>query len=289
MIKKALIILFLLLFAVSSVFAATVKKKKLPYFSKTIEIETSDHYIIKSKLMYPRAKGLYYPTVILLHSLGASGSSWGTLPVDIVKQGYAVLVVDFRGHGISNKDSNYRTTSWTNFSTKTYSKFPNDLIAIIEKAKRTTKKASFDNYSIIGSDIGANTGVITASKNQIKPKALVLLNPYLSIKGLTIFDHVGDNPISKIDNTPILVMCSRSDVSAVRQEIILKSFVSGEYIINNTDAQASGMLILKLDKACNDKAVEFINNKMPPKDMTPKVMLDKDGKPIKPTTKPATK
>lgn len=264
MLKKAFIVILVLVFTMSGVFAATTtKKKKKPYISKTIEVTTQDSHIMKAQLMYPRTpKGVKvknpYPVIIFLHSLGYSSSQWKELPYTFVKQGYAVMLVDLRGHGISNKDAKFRVKSWTYFTPKIYKKYPSDVIALINTAKQTNKKVSFSNYAVIGGDIGANTGVLVGQTLPVKPKAMVLLTPYQQFKGLNIFDY-------QLGTTPILVMCCKSDKYAVCQEVSLKTFSKGKFVINNTNYPINGMMILQHDAACKKKTIEFINQNMPAK------------------------
>lgn len=261
MLKKFIILVLVCTFTMSGVFAATKKAKK-PYITKTIEVTTKDSHIMKAQLLYPRApKGTktkkQYPTIIFLHSLGYSSTQWKELPYTFVKQGYAVLLVDLRGHGISNKDAKFRVKSWTYFTNKTYKQYPYDVLAVINMTKQMNKKASFNNYAIIGGDIGANTGVLAAQLMHIKPKAMVLLTPYQQFKGLNIFDY-------QLGTTPILVMCCKQDKLAVCQEVSLKTFAKGKFVINNTNYPTNGMMILQHDPACKKKAIEFINQNMPP-------------------------
>lgn len=262
MLKKFLVVIFIMCFTVSSVIAATTTKKKKPYVTKTIEVTTKDSHLMKAKLMYPRTpkgvKGKTYPTIVFLHSLGYSSSLWGDLPDTFLKQGYAVLLVDLRGHGISNKDLKLRIKSWTYFTPKIYKRYPSDVLAVINQTKHTTKKASFNDYAIIGADIGANTGVITAQNMYPHPKAMILLTPAREIKGLNIFDY-------KLGTTPILVMCSRQDKISICEEVMLKTFAKGKYVINNTDLNTNGMMILRQDAQCRQKAIQFINQNMPAK------------------------
>ena len=271
MLKKAfVVIIVLMLFTVSGVLAATgTTKKKKPYITKTIEVPTKDSHLMKAKLIYPRTpkgvKGKVYPTIIMLHSLGYSSTQWGSIPQEFVKQGYAVLLVDLRGHGLSNKDVKFRLKSWTYFTPVTYKKYPSDVIAVINQIKKMTKKVSFNDYVIIGGDIGANTGVLVAQKMYPKPKAMVLLTPSSDMKGLKIFESSGPIPLAQVGNCPILVMCSKGDNYAVRQELLLKNFAKGTYIINNTDLALNGMLILNGDTKCKQKVFQFVHQNLPVK------------------------
>ena len=269
MLKKGFILFLLLIFNMIGVLAATsTPKAKSPYTTKAIEVQTADNHIMKAKVMYPKppknVKGVSYPTVILLHSLGYCSTQWGTLPESLLKQGYAVLLVDLRGHGTSCKDAKFRIKSWTYFTEKTYKKYPSDVIAIINQTKQTTKRVSFNNYSIIGGDIGANTAVLVAQKMFPKPKSLVLLTPSVEMKGLTIATLHGVSAISDIGNAPIMVMCSKNDKYSINQENLLKKFVKGQYIVNNVDTNKNGMLIVRNDAKTVNCVIAFLNKNMKP-------------------------
>ena len=258
MVKKILLFVLVLVFTATGVFAATSSAKpKSPIKTKIIEVQTKDNFVIKAKLLYPKGKQKNFPTIIMLHSLGYSSSSWGSLPETLAKQGYGVIAIDLRGHGLSNKDIKFRMKSWMYMSNKSFAKYPYDVLAVVNYVKQTSKKFSFNNYAIIGGDIGANTGVIYAQMINPKPHAMVLLTPYQNLKGLNIYDY-------RLGTTPLLVMCCKRDKYAVCQEVMLKTFSKGQFIINNTNLTTNGMLILKQDAQCRAKAIQFINQKLPP-------------------------
>lgn len=258
MIKKLLVFMLVLVFTTTCVYAATsTVKSKSPIKTKVIEVTTKDNFIIKAKLLYPRGKQKNFPTIIMLHSLGYCSASWGDLPETFAKQGYGVITIDLRGHGISNKDSKFRMKSWMYMSNKSFAKYPYDVLAVINYVKQTSKKFAFNNYAVIGGDIGASTGVLYAQISGVNPKAMVLLTPYQELKGLNIYDY-------RLGTTPMLVMCCKRDKYAVCQEVMLKTFAKGPYIINNTNSTTNGMLILKQDAQCRTKAIEFINKNLPP-------------------------
>lgn len=263
MLKKLLTIVLLLAFTMTCCYAAETKKPKSPYKVKQLEVHTKDHHILKAKLTYPKNKdkSVKYPVVILLHSLGYSSSHWGNLPELLLKQNYAVLTIDLRGHGLSTKDEGFRVKSWIYYNNKTFQKYPSDVIAVINEAK-SVKKVLFNKYSIVGGDIGANTAVLVAEKMYPKPQALVLLSPTIEQKGLTLATLNGHTPIGNIGNTPILVMCSKNDKYYVNQEMLLKKFANSEYIINNVKLNKNGMLIAKYDPNAAQEIIKFINSKI---------------------------
>ena len=64
---------------------------------------------------------------------------------ELLKRNYAVLMIDFRGHGYSTKDEKFRVTSWTYYSDKTFKKYPSDVIDVINQVKKSVKKVTFNN------------------------------------------------------------------------------------------------------------------------------------------------
>lgn len=207
---------------------------------KEIELETKDAHILKAELTYPKTKEAKLPTVVLLHSLGYNSSYWAPLTSILNQKGYAVLAMDFRGHGKSVYNAAFRLKSWTYFTNKTFAKYPTDVMAMIDEVQANYKKADFTNYAIIGADIGANTAVMVARQYSKKPKALVLISPMLSFKGLYI-------PIvmSELGSIPVLAIASTKDTASIREQDKLSKFAQGQFYIKNYPQGGTGMLMIK--------------------------------------------
>lgn len=265
MLKKSFILFLIFIMTTMGAFAAG-KKSKAPFKTKQIEVETKDHFMIRATLAYPKSKKnknskskkkVHYPTVVLLHSLGYSSGQWGNLPIMLIKQGYAVLSVDLRGHGVSNKDAKFKIHSWPYFKYKMFEHYPDDVTAIIAATQKATKKADFNHYAIVGGDIGANTAVLVARKMPVKPKALILLSPSRTTKGLYI-----PVAMTELGNTPILTMSSKADKITCNEEIILKRFSQAEYVINNVNTNMTGMMLTRANPNVNKTIIGFINGHM---------------------------
>lgn len=242
--KKILVIVLTIvfMFSVQTVFAAqskTTKAKKL-YTEREFSVQTRDGHLIRSYLSYPKTKMKGYPTIIMLHALGYNSTYWIALQEKYNAKGYAVLRIDLRGHGKSVYDKSFHQRSWRNFKNKDFEQYPNDVIQTIQFIEKQTKKPSFVNYAIVGSDIGANTAVIVARKMNIKPRALVLLAPSMEFKGLYI-----PVVLTEIGKTPILALASKTDKYYMDQQVRLARFAQGTFDVANADSGNSGMLILK--------------------------------------------
>ncbi len=210
-----------------------------PYSERFFKVETSDGQIISAGLRYPKTKKKSYPTVILLHSIGKTSKGWLPEQIRLTNEGYAVLTLDFRGHGKSVFDKAFHQKSWITYKHAQFEKFPSDVIAVIEKVQKETKKADFNNYAIIGSDIGANTAVLTAKELKNKPKALILISPQMTFKGLYI-----PVAMTEIGNTPILAITSKTNLRFLEEQQNLAKFAQSTYDIYNTEVGGADMTII---------------------------------------------
>ena len=165
--KRIILILTLFLLLINTIANAATNT-----VFKEITATSVDGFTMKGYLEYPKIKNQKeFPTVVLLHSIGYSSDWWCNLPQDLLNQGYAVLKIDLRGHGKSVYNSKLLRTSWSSMTNNAFAKYPDDLIKVIEQVKsENTKKVFFNNWAIVGSDIGASTAIIVADKISYKPK-----------------------------------------------------------------------------------------------------------------------
>lgn len=258
--KKLILILVVLILNIQVGICAPAPKApvnkapvKIKIIQKEIEVETKDAHIMKATLTYQKTKAAKLPTIVLLHSLGYNSSYWQDLIPTLNKKGYAVLAIDLRGHGKSIYSSSFRMKSWTYFTTKTFAKYPDDVIAIMNETQKMYKKTDFTNYAIIGADIGANTAVLVTKKYNKKPKALVLISPLMTFKGLYI--PVAMTEIGKI---PILTGASLVDVGMIKEQEKLSKFAQGDFYIQNYQYGGTGMLMLKANPSMSQNIVKWL-------------------------------
>lgn len=234
------LIIFLIMTATLLLPAAANAAPKKQKSTLALTYETKDSFIIKSKIIYPKVKKPSYPLVIMLHSLGYSSSYWTTLPKMLNDKGYAVLLVDLRGHGQSLYDSNFRIHYWTKYTDTQFSKYPKDVLEMLNYVLYAYKNLSDKDYVIIGADIGANTAILTAEQLKIEPKGIVLISPSLKFKGLY-------TPIAmtNLGSTPIMAIASKRDNYSFQQIAELKKFAQGRYDEKIYPVGGAGMLMLK--------------------------------------------
>ena len=236
--KRLTIILTLFLLFLNCSYATDVKTVTKDY--KTV---TKDGFTIVSKLEYPKIKEkTNFSTVVLLHSLGYNSVWWETLPNDLLDKGYAVLTIDFRGHGKSIYNTKLLRVSWKNLKNKAFMKYPEDVITVIEYIKTENKRVFFDNWAFVGADIGAASAIIAANKIKYKPKTIVMLSPLVEAKGL----YVPVN-LAELSNIDILSVTGKTDLIGIRTNSYLKKFAQATYAEYTSDCNSNGMLMLKND------------------------------------------
>ncbi len=245
--KKILLLLVIFVFAGTNAYCKVVKSE--------IAFQTKDARVLKATISYVKIDGVKkYPTVVLLHSLGYSSEEWGKLIPELNNAGYAVVAIDFRGHGKSIYNSSFQKRSWTYFKPKTYLKFPNDVLQILKQAQVQSKQISLNNMAIIGADIGANTAILVAKQlpQKEKPKTMVLISPTMSFKGLYV-------PLAMTDlNMPILSMVSSKDRYCMGQQKELAKFSQGGFYAQNYPNGGMGMLMIKSNPSMSQDIVRWI-------------------------------
>ncbi len=232
--------------------AYAAEKKASKNKSVDIEYETADKFLISATLTYPKEKGKVYPVIVLLHSIGASSQSWGTIPQKFNEAGFAVLNVDLRGHGKSVYNINLDKKYWQNMTLKAFAKYPADISGLLNYVKGEYKNVSFSNYIIIGADIGANTAVLTAQKMGIKPFALVLISPQTTFKGLYIPVAIAD-----LTTSDILFVYSQNDANTVKEVNSLKRFAQGQVTDIACQTGGSGLNLIKTNQKSSFEIVNW--------------------------------
>ena len=248
--KRLLIILTLFLIFINILPSDAATK----LVKKDIKIVAKDGFALTATFEYPNVKGkAEYSTVVLLHSLGYSSQWWGDLPQKLLAQGYAVVLIDFRGHGNSVYNAKLNRVSWKNLKKSAFVKYPDDVITILDYIKGENKREFFNNWAIVGSDLGASTAICTASKITYKPKTLVLLSPEINSKGVYV-----PIKLAEITNTDILTVTGTNDATGLNNYEYLSKFAQGTFESYVSSSRSTGMLMLKNDNALTDTITHWI-------------------------------
>lgn len=225
--------------------------------SKDLKVVATDGFNIEANLTYPRRKNeKEFSTVVLLHSLGYNSQWWEHLPDLLLERGYAVLKIDLRGHGNSVYNAKLTRNSWKDLNNSGYAKYPDDIVSVFNQIKNEyPKKVFFNNWAIVGADIGASAGVLAVDKMKNYPRTVVMLSPVVKTKGLYI-------PISiaHLENTDFLSITGSDDFMSKKAEAYLSKFVQNEILSYTSSSKSTGMLMLKNDEELCKIITEWISN-----------------------------
>lgn len=254
---KRIIVLILTLFLM---FINTKVDASQNFVEREVKAVANDGFNIYATLSYPKVKNQKeVSTVILLHSLGYNSQWWEDLPKELLNKGYAVLAIDLRGHGKSIYNSKLTKTSWKSMTNSAYAKYPDDVVAVIDKVKEeNSKKIFFNNWAVVGADIGASTGVLAADKMSVKPKTVVMLSPVVKTKGLYI-------PVSvaQLNGVDFLSITGTDDEMSKDAEKYLTKFAQNEFATFTSESKSTGMLMLKNDSGLAKMITEWIGEYLP--------------------------
>ena len=116
------------------------------------------------------------PAVLLLHGFGEDRTVWEPLKAQLLAKGWAVMSLDLRGHGASDKKNGVAIKAVAEWKTNAH-EFPQDLDPALDWLK---KHPRLNNRKIvvIGQDVGANLALIAGKFPEVR--TIVALKPTLS-------------------------------------------------------------------------------------------------------------
>ncbi len=223
---------------------------------QVVEHVTSDRRVLRSTLYYPNTSTKPYPLVVCLHSYGQSSTLWGNLPNLLTESGFAVLTIDFRGHGQSMYLSSLKQHSWMYLKKEDFQKFPVDTAEIIKNLTELYDNIDKSKIYFVGADIGANTTILTCSKLRYRPAGMVLITPTIEFKGLY-------TPIklANAGNIPILAIASIKDIHSLKEIDNLSKYAQGDLNVMKLPRGGPGMTLIKNNKGANETIVHWLKSK----------------------------
>jgi esterase/lipase len=174
----------------------------------------------------------YYPSpgdaVILLHKFSSDKSEYLSFANELNQKGYAVLALDFRGHGESIF-KNGQKVSWQSFSNLDFVDMTKDVAA----AREWLTNKGYDSFAIVGASIGANTA-LNYGVTDAAVKTIVLLSPGLEYKGIVT------NQTIRNCTKPIFIVASNEDTYSARSATVLYESAQGKKEIKLYDNAGHG-------------------------------------------------
>lgn len=181
--------------------------------------------------------------VILLHMLNRNKNDWNDFARELQKKNFAVLAIDFRGHGESHGEL------------KTGIDFQKMVLDV--KAANYFLNTEHPNTKahIVGASIGANAGLQFAAQNpSANVTKLVLLSPGLDYKGIVAKEFI------EIYHNDLFLAATKEDVYAFNSAHELFQSAAtpdGKRTLNIEDGVAHGTNLLK-DERFKLKLLQWI-------------------------------
>lgn len=229
--------------------------------SSAVSFKTKDKLILKGSYFAPKkskSKSKAAPAALLIHDAGSDRSELDAVAGYLQKRGFAVLVMDLRGHGESAEegkgfekaDEKGRETMWSLSS--------RDVDAAAEFLVDQEGVHS-SNLSIVGFGAGAALAVRRAASDD-NVRAVVLVNPSRENFGYNIV-----NGVAELGGLPTLVMApkDRRDDARRLQSAAHKENEGLEYVeVSNLKSEAAKILS---DKRLNAGLGKWLRDQAMPK------------------------
>lgn len=179
-----------------------------PPLASSVEIQAEDGTLLAGTFYSPDSNSSPAPGVILLHMLWGERSSWEDFAIQLIEAGYAVLTIDFRGHGETGGKVDWE-------------KAVQDVGQIWEYL-REHDEVDNDRLGLVGASIGANVALAAAGLEP-EVKTVVLLSPGRDYAGVKTYD-----PMIDYGERPVLIAASEEDTYAAESGLWLKDLAAGE-------------------------------------------------------------
>lgn len=203
--------------------------------------------------------GPQYPLVILLHGLNLSQAHWQTFPKTLLEAGYAVFVPDLRGHAASTKASRGRSLNWRAIPDDGWSVVYRDVRQVIDYFNHSEDhpEVNAKSVALVGEKFGANVAIWTA-KGSEKVKALALLSPHMTIKGLDAGKGLMDYPNST------MILASQDEQESFAAARYLYSWLGGPKVLQVYQKAGEGADMLTAKPAIGSQIRDWLIKQLPP-------------------------
>jgi pimeloyl-ACP methyl ester carboxylesterase len=183
--------------------AAVQRESSTPVPSQLISIPMADGLEIKGDF-YTAPEGELAPAALLLHQNNGSGVGWIPFAVPLAAQGYNVLAIDMRGHGLTGGRRNWGLAE-------------SDAAALMDWL-REQPTVDPDRVAIVGASIGANLALRVCSEDA-DCHAAIALSP-----GLNYFGISTRTAVEAMEDKSILLVASQLDAQSGDATKSLTSF-----------------------------------------------------------------
>jgi pimeloyl-ACP methyl ester carboxylesterase len=197
----------------------TQKADPIPAGANAVRLTTADGVALAGLYYAPSAQAA--PGVLLLHQRGGRKENWTSLAQLLQKSGYAVMTVDFRGHGQSKGVVNWFGAD-------------QDVISAFDYLKAQSE-VDPNRIAIIGASIGTQEAITFAAAHPDEVRGVALLSTFTS------------REIERAVQTypgPLLLIATEGDKAATQVTRQLAKLVptAEVHLLKNSDRHGTQML-----------------------------------------------
>ncbi len=212
--------------------------------AKELKIKSNDGFNLVGFLEYPEIKKDKYPVIVFAHQFGTTHVIWSKFAKEVRKKGYATLLIDLRGHGLSIVQNGKEN--------KIVFKIEyNSLLDLINFFKKSWKKVRFDR---IPDDITLWVDYLI-EKEKIDPENVILMGA--SLGGISIIPVVANQDIKAI----ISISPGSENIPGKENvQIALASYMNPVlYVASYNDSLGSNKTVNRLMKITNKGTAIFVS------------------------------
>jgi dienelactone hydrolase len=244
----------------TAVLGSSQTRGSLPAGAKSVTLDTADGWRIAGWYWAPASPKGKAPGVILLHQFGRDKASWGAIPAQLVKQGYAVVAIDLRGHGESVGPGGQRVAP-KELTDPDYTAMLRDVRAA-DQYLGAQPGVDRERIGIIGASIGADLAIIYLSASR-HVRTAVCLSPGLNYHGLKPLEFM-----QAVDKRPLYLIAGQGDTDSAKaaDELSKAGTVDGPKSLRLLDGSAHGTDLFAASDGL-DKTIcsGWMLNYLPPK------------------------
>ncbi len=213
-----------------------------PSAPKDVTLRTEDGVAIAATYYLAKGDG-----VILLHMLGSDRSVWSSFAKQLQDAGFAVIALDFRGHGESDLD-------WRDFASPSGITYENDFLGMVLDVKAAKKYLNGEGTFakvIIGASIGANIATLYAETDS-RVEDLVLLSSSMNYRGVAL-------PAGPLFTGNVLMVAGSEDKVASEATTTYGRRIRGEHKTILYPGSDHGTELLQRQPELADRIISWID------------------------------
>lgn len=229
-----------------------------------VPLHTRDGVLLKATF-YPGTKGKKTVPVVILHEWKGKRSDYKELALFLQSKGHAVMVPDLRGHGDSTqmKRGQERPAMLSALKTKKRDvelMIREDMEAVKRflRDQNNAEELNIEKLCVIGVEMGAvvaanwalddwNWPELAAYKQGQDVKALVLISPEMTVKGVSMVQAIDDARLQ--GNLSVMLMVGQKDKKSLEAAEKIENKL-GRFHPEPADGDAKGrktLYVVKLD------------------------------------------